>query len=130
MSRSREWISGNQVLPLDSGTEPATLISGSIAVFASDKQSGQRLHLFSIDPGDPVLPMACPAEGAWRLIAVPLEASCLQYQDDCAEWESTVARGVWLEKIGEAISVFAPARQIEAARPGKAFPAAGNVIGV
>src|SRR5215831_200043 len=126
MRRSREWISGNQVIPLDSEMEAATLISGSIAVFASDKQSGARVHLFSIDPGDPVLPIACRAESAWRLIAVPLEASCLDYQEDGAEWESTVARGIWLEKIGEAISVFTQARQIEAARPGKTILAAGN----
>ena len=128
MRRRREWISGNQVVPLDSGLEAWTLVSGSVAVFATDKQSGQRVHLFSVEPGDPVLPVACPAESGWRVIAVPLETSCLQYQDD-VEWEGTVARGIWLEKLAEAMSRLTRGCEIEPARPGKVILRAGKAIG-
>ena len=64
MTHPAQWVSGNQAIPLHTGTPPSTLASGSLAVFAVDKETGERLHLFSLEPGNPLLPLAVPVDAA------------------------------------------------------------------
>ncbi len=106
MMQRVEWVPGNHPIPLDIGTQPTILVSGSLAVFAVDRETGERLHLFSVDSGEPLLPLACPAGAAWDITAIPLETSCLQNAIDLREWEQIFAQENWLAKIGEALARF------------------------
>ncbi len=93
MTQRVEWVPGNHPIPLDADTRPVILVSGSLAVFAVDRETGERLHLFSVEPGEPLLPLACPAGAAWDITAIPLETSCLQSAVDLREWEQILRRG-------------------------------------
>ena len=106
MTQRVEWVPGNQPIPLDANTPPAILISGSLAVFAVDRETGERLHLFSVETGEPLLPLACPAGAAWDIVTIPLETSGLQTAVDLREWEQIFALENWLAKIGEALARF------------------------
>lgn len=128
MRRIPRWFSGNEIIPLDSGIEPGLLVSGSFVVFAVDTATSQRVHLFSIAPGEPVLPISCPPEAAWRLVAVPLETSCIEFEKDESGAGSAFATEIWLTRIAEAMSTFAKAREIQAVETGKVILAAGKTI--
>jgi NHLM bacteriocin system ABC transporter ATP-binding protein len=119
MTQRLEWVPGNHPIPLDANTSPAILVSGSLAVFAVDRETGERLHLFSVEVGEPLLPLACPDGPAWDIFAIPLETSCLQTTDDLREWEQIFAQENWLAKIGEALARFCDAGEAQRAEPGK-----------
>ncbi len=106
MTQRVEWVPGNHPIPVDANTQPTILVSGSLAVFAVDRETGERLHLFSIEAGEPLLPLACPVGAAWDITAIPLETSCLQSAVDLREWEQIFAQENWLAKIGEALGRF------------------------
>ena len=113
MTLPLQWVPGNQAIPLDAATPPKTVVSGSLAVFAVDRESGERLHLFGLEPGDPLLPLAppphSPAEAAWELAAIPLEATALQDTGPEQEWQRIFTLENWLEKLGSALGRFRPA---------------------
>ena len=122
------WFSGNEVIPLDTGTQPGALVSGSAVVFAIDNETGQRVHLFSVQPGDPVLPVSCPPESAWQLIVVPLETSCIEFLKDDGQTADSFALENWLSRIAEAMSRFSRAREIQPASPGSVILRRGKSI--
>ncbi|MCU1237182.1 MAG: bacteriocin system transporter, ATP-binding protein [Candidatus Solibacter sp.] len=130
MTREPRWFAGNQTLPLNAETPPGLLVSGSIAVFAVDKETGERLHLFSIEAGEPVLPIACPADSLWQVVAVSLEPSCVESPENEPDWAVIFALENWLAKIGEAVSRFCPAGEIQPAAPGTLVLAPGQRIGI
>lgn len=130
MRQIPHWFSGNEIIPLDSATQPGILISGSAVVFAVDKETQQRTHLFSIERGEPVLPVSPPPHAPWRLIVVPLEESCVEFYKDEPEVSGLFAMENWLAKIGAAMSVFSGAKEPEPARPGKVILAPGKSIAV
>jgi NHLM bacteriocin system ABC transporter ATP-binding protein len=123
-------ISGNQTIPLDRDIPPRLLLAGSAAVFAVDRETGERLHLFSIEPGEPVLPIACPAGMPWRLMAISLEPCVLESSDDDPEWKTIFALENWLAKMGEAASHFYPAQNIEPIGAGGLSLTKGQRIGI
>ena len=123
-------ISGNQTIPLDRDVPPRLLLAGSAAVFAVDRETGERLHLFSIEPGEPVLPIACPAGMPWRLVAISLEPCILESADDDPEWKTIFALENWLAKMGEAASHFYPAQIIEPIGAGGLSLTKGQRIGI
>ncbi len=130
MTREPRWFFGNETLPLDATTPPGLLISGSIAVFAVDKDTGERLYLFSIETGEPVLPIACPQDAPWRIVAVSLEASCVESSQGEPEWVVIFALENWLAKIAEAISRCCPPGRLDPVVPGNLTLAPGNRIAV
>jgi ATP-binding cassette subfamily C protein len=99
-------IPGNQPVPLDANAPPALVLSGSAVVFAVDKETGARRPLFCVDPGEPLLPLPCPPEASWTVVAVPLESSGLELGRDTREWAAVVALENWLAKIGEAFGAL------------------------
>jgi NHLM bacteriocin system ABC transporter ATP-binding protein len=119
MTQRVEWVPGNQPIPLNANTPPAILISGSLAVFAVDRESGERLHLFSVETGEPLLPLACPAGAAWDIVTIPLETSGLQAAADLREWEQIFALENWLAKIGEALARFREPGEVQWIEAGK-----------
>jgi NHLM bacteriocin system ABC transporter ATP-binding protein len=119
MTQRVEWVPGNHPIPLDANTQPVLLVSGSLAVFAVDRETGERLHLFSVEVGEPLLRMACPVGAAWDIVAIPLETSCLQAADDLREWEQIFAQENWLAKIGEALARFSEPGEVQLAEEGK-----------
>ncbi len=130
MTREPRRLAGNQTLSLDGATQPGMLVSGAMAVFAVDKETGERLHLFSIDPGEPVLPIACPADGSWRLVAVSLEDSCIESPQDEPDWAVIFALENWLAKVAEAVSRFCPSGEIQPVMPGNLTLEKGIRIGI
>jgi NHLM bacteriocin system ABC transporter ATP-binding protein len=106
MQREAQWVPGNHPIAIDSDTPPSILAAGSLAVFAVDRETGERLHLFSVVCGEPLFPLACPAGARWDIRAVPLETSCLQPAADLRKWEEIFALENWLAKIGEALTRF------------------------
>ncbi len=119
MTQRVEWVPGNHPIPLDANTRPVILVSGSLAVFAVDRDTGERLHLFSVDTGEPLLPLECPAGAAWDITAIPLETSCLQDAVDLREWEQIFAQENWLAKIGEALGRFVDPGEVLFVEAGK-----------
>jgi hypothetical protein len=120
MTHAAQWFPGNQAIPIGAGTPPATVASGSLAVFAVNRETGERLHLFSLISGDSLLPLAVPPDAAWEIAAVPLETTCLQPTADLREWECIFALENRLAKIGEPLARFRPAAHlqfVEAGRP-------------
>lgn len=106
MIESARWIPGNQPVPLDADAPPALVLSGSAVVFAVDKETGARRPLFCVDPGEPLLPLPCPPEATWTVVAVPLESSGLELGQDTREWAAVMALENWLAKIGEAFGTL------------------------
>jgi len=109
LTQPLEWLAGNQPVQLDAGTRWCTVISGSFAVFAVDKETAERLHLFSVARGEPLLSIACPAGADWEIAAVPLEMSCLEAATGRRDRDETFAHENWLGKIGETLARFLPA---------------------
>ncbi len=130
MRQIPHWFSGNEVIPLDSGTQPGLLVSGSVVIFAVDKESGQRVHLFSIEPGEPVLPVPCPPDAAWRIVAVPLEESCVEFRKEDQEATDFFALEGWLTRISEAMLRFSGKKEIQSVHPGNLILARGTAIAV
>lgn len=138
MQREAQWVPGNHPIPLDSAFRPVTLVAGSLAVFAVDRETSERLHLFSVECGEPLFPIACPAGAAWDICAVPLETSCLQPTEDVRKWEEIFALENWLTKIGEALTAFGdsdPAmrdsRKLQTLEPGRTLnPRPGERIAI
>ncbi len=108
MMQAAQWIAGNQSIPLNAATQPATLVSGSMAVFAIDQETDERLHLFSLEPGEPLLALDCPRDAAWQIAAYPLEMCSVQPADGLRDWEQVFARESWLSKLAEALARFRP----------------------
>ena len=102
MIESAYWVPGNQPIALETDAPSALVISGSAVVFAVDNATGVRRPLFSVEPGEPLLPLPKPLGAAWTVIAMPLESSGLQLGRDTQEWARVVALENWLAKIGEA----------------------------
>jgi NHLM bacteriocin system ABC transporter ATP-binding protein len=119
LRREALWVAGNQPIPADSSEAPATLVAGSLVVFAVDRETGERLHLFSIGPGEPLFPLACPAGAAWEIAVIPLETSCLQPAAERRDWEEAFALEDWLVKIGEALERFGDAGKSQMLRSGR-----------
>jgi NHLM bacteriocin system ABC transporter ATP-binding protein len=126
----RRWFFGNQNLELNAETRPGLLVSGSVAVFAVDRETGERIYLFSIETGEPVLPIACPPDSPWRIVAVSLETSCVESPGDEPDWAVIFALENWLAKIGEAVSRFCPAGVVQPLEPGSLTLTAGKRIAV
>jgi NHLM bacteriocin system ABC transporter ATP-binding protein len=121
---------GNEIIALDPGTRSGLLVSGSAVVFAVDKSTGERLYLFSINPGEPVRPIVCPPDAAWTIVVVALEASCLESADDAPDWVEIVALHTWLERIAEAVSRVVESGPIQPVSPGPLILTAGRRIAV
>jgi NHLM bacteriocin system ABC transporter ATP-binding protein len=119
MMQRVEWLPGNHPIPVDANTQPAIVVSGSLAVFAVDRETGERLYLFSVETGEPLLPLACPADAAWDIAAIPLETSCLQTAADLREWEEIFAEENWLENLGEALARFRDPGEVQWVEAGK-----------
>ena len=126
MRYSPRWISGNEVIPLNAATRMGILISGSAVVFAVDRQTSERVHLFSMETGDSIPAISCTADDDWHFILVPLETSCIE---DVEEDLSLVALENSVCKLGEAIAQFSSPRNMEAAHPGKLVLPLGKAIG-
>ncbi len=118
-------FSGNQNIAIDASTPPAVLASGSAVVFAVDQQSGERIHLFSIEPGDAILPVSNPAGSGWDLVAVPLEISEVEPREP-----TVFARENWLTRLGEALRVFCPPGEIRMAEPGMLILPRGKRVAI
>jgi NHLM bacteriocin system ABC transporter ATP-binding protein len=98
------WISGNREIILSSqSAKPEVLDSGSLVVFGVDRQTGERLHLFPIERGEPLLPFSCPPGSMWDIIAVPLEPSRLE-----PALFAAIEKKAWLGKIGQALVRLQP----------------------
>src|SRR5215472_2841044 len=108
MIREPRSLSGNQAMTLDAATRPGLLVSGSLAVFAVDRETGERVPLFSLAAGEPVLPIACPPDAPFRVMAISLEPSHIEAADDDPDWKVIFALENWLAKMGEAVSQFCP----------------------
>ncbi len=107
MTQPSQWVAGNKTLLLDANTPAATIVSGSMAVFAIPRgeEPGERIYLFSLAAGNSLWPVSLP-EGAagWELLCVPLEATCLNAPDR----KPLFALEDWLGKLGEALLRIAP----------------------
>jgi NHLM bacteriocin system ABC transporter ATP-binding protein len=119
VTHAAQWFPGNHAIPIGAGMPPATVVSGSLAVFAVDRETGERLHLFSLISGDSMLPLAIPRDAAWEIAAIPLETSCLQPTADLREWERIFALENWLAKIGEPLALFRPATHLQFVEAGR-----------
>ncbi len=102
MIQSLQCLAGNQAITLNAETSPGTLVSGSAEVFAVDRATGERLNLFSIEPGEPILPIVNSADADWDLLAITLETSCMEAAGRAPEWAAIFALENWLAKIGSA----------------------------
>ena len=102
VTQPSQWVAGNKTLLLDANTPAATIVSGSMAVFAIPRgeEPGERIYLFSLAAGNSLWPVSLP-EGAagWGLLCVPLEATCLNAPDR----KPLFALEDWLGKLGEAL---------------------------
>jgi NHLM bacteriocin system ABC transporter ATP-binding protein len=130
MRREPRWFFGNQTLQLNAETPPGLLVSGSVVVFAVDKETGERLYLFSIEPGEPVLPISCPPDAPWKIVAVSLETSCVESPEGEPDWAVIFALENWLAKIGEAVSRCCPAGEAHSVEPGNLILAPRQRIAV
>jgi NHLM bacteriocin system ABC transporter ATP-binding protein len=115
---------------LDADVGPRLLVAGSAAVFAVDRETGERIHLFSIEPGEPVLPIACTPNAPWNLTAISLEPCLLESAEDEPEWKSIFALENWLAKMGEAASHFHPAQDVQPITSGAVNLTTGQRIGI
>lgn len=109
MTHGSHPIAGNQPISLDSNHQPALLTSGSAVVFAVDRETGERIHLFSLDAGDPVLALAGAGESAWNMVAVPLETGTLQPLGGLRDGAGVFALENWLAKAAESVASLRPA---------------------
>src|SRR5438270_12708243 len=100
-------------MPLDSIDCLNLLVSGSMAVFAIDRETGERVHLFVIKQGEPILPITSPSDAPWRLIAVSMEPCHVESSADDPDWKTIFALENWLAKIGEAVSQFCPTEAVQ-----------------
>jgi ATP-binding cassette subfamily C protein len=131
MNQVAQWYPGNSLIPIEAASGPLTLASGSLAMFAIDKDTGERLHLFSLTPGDSLLPLAAPALSSWEIAAVALETSCVQPTAELREWERIFVLENWLAKLGEALARFRPAGELQVVEAGQSLILkAGQRIGV
>jgi len=130
MIREERCYAGNQTIRLDTWSRPRLLISGSAAVFAVDNETGERVYLFSIEAGEPVLPIACPADAPWSLLAISLEPCIVESAEDEPEWKTIFALENWLAKLGEAASRFYPAQDVQPVASGALELARGQRIGI
>jgi NHLM bacteriocin system ABC transporter ATP-binding protein len=130
MIREQVTFPGNQAIPLDADAPPRLLLAGSAAVFAVDRETGERVALFSIEPGEPVLPIACPDSTPWTLVAISLEPCVLESAGDEPEWKTIFALENWLAKLGEAASHFYPAQDIRPIASGGLNLTKGQRIGI
>lgn len=129
MTHGARLIAGNQPISLDSEFQPALLASGSAVVFAVDRQTGERIHLFSLDAGDPVLALAGPVESAWDVVAVPLEIGTLQPLGGLHQAAGVFALENWLARVGEAVTSLRPAGEAQTVEAGRGLVLAhGNRI--
>ena len=108
MIDSSRFVAGNQPIVLASDTPPAVLASGSAVVFAIDRETGERIHLFSLEAGEPLLPLPYAESAAWRIVVVPLEMSCLQPIGSLQDAAGIFRFENWLAKMGEALALFRP----------------------
>jgi NHLM bacteriocin system ABC transporter ATP-binding protein len=102
------------------------LVSGCGVVFAVDKQTSERVHLFTVEPGDSIPVISCTPGEDWQFVLVPLETSCIE---DVAEDLILAAQENSVCKLGEAIAQFSGPRNVEAAHPGKLVFPLGKAIG-
>jgi NHLM bacteriocin system ABC transporter ATP-binding protein len=109
MISGSRFVAGNQPIDLDADMRPVALASGSAAVFAVDRKTGERVFLFSLGIGEPLLPLSAGDVDAWSVVAVPLEISCLQAIGDLADGSGVYALENWLAKIGQALALLRPA---------------------
>src|SRR5262245_17172820 len=97
---------------------------------AVDKDTGERLYLFSIETGEPVLPISCPQDAPWQIVAVSLETSCVESSEGEPDWAVIFALENWLAKIAEAISHCCPAGEVDPVATGNLTLAPGKRIAV
>lgn len=120
IDRSR-FVAGNQPILLGSDTPASVLASGSAVVFAIDRESGERIHLFSLESGEPMLRLPCYTDAAWQIVVVPLEMSCLQPLGSLQDAAGIFALENWLAKIGEALAAIRPAGTAQILRVGQSI---------
>lgn len=130
MSREPRWFFGNQTLELNTDTPPGLLVSGSVAVFAVDKETGERLYLFLIETGEPVLPISFPPDAPWKIVAVSLETSCVESPEGEPDWAVIFALENWLAKIAQAVSRSCPVGEFHSVAPGNLILAPRKRIAV
>lgn len=130
MIQTLQWLAGNQAIALNSETRPGTLVSGSAEVFAVDRATGERLNLFSIEPGEPILPIVCPADADWDLLAITIETSSVETDGYAPEWAGIVALENWLAKIGSALALLRNAGDVQPIRRGTVLLTAGERVAV
>jgi hypothetical protein len=128
MIQTVQWLTGNQAIALNAATPPGTLVSGSAEVFAVDRASGERLNLFPIAPGEPILPIVNAAGSDWDLVAITLESSCIEPAREGPEWAAVFALENWLAKIGSDLALFRNAGDMEPVRRGSLLLTAGQRI--
>jgi len=128
MTQTAQWLAGNQAIALNAATPPGTLVSGSAEVFAVDRATGERLNLFSIEPGEPILPIVNSVAMDWDLLAITLETSCVEPAGEAPEWAVIFALENWLAKIGSALALFRNAGEVEPVRRGALLLTAGQRI--
>jgi len=128
MIQSVQWLAGNQTITLNGETPPGTLVSGSAEVFAVDRATGERLNLFSIEPGEPILPIVTGADADWELLAITLENTCVEAAGEATEWAAIFALENWLVKIGSALALFRNAEGVEPVRRGPLLLSAGQRV--
>src|SRR5579871_433358 len=116
MIDSSRFVAGNQPIVLGADTPASLLASGSAVVFAIDRESGERVHLFSLDLGEPLLPLPYDAAATWQIVVVPLEMSCLQPLGSLQDAAGIFALENWLAKIGEALAAIRPAGPVQILR--------------
>ncbi len=121
MTGEPQWVPGNRAIPLGEGMPPTALVSGSLAVFAVDRETGQRLHLFPVSQGDVLLPAGKSGDSMWEIVAVPLETSCLATMTEPDEWERGIALENWLTKLGGAMVELRPPGEAQVATAGRSL---------
>ena len=112
-----EWLQGNQAIPIDSARR-ATVIYGTLGIFAIDRETSERLHLFSIGPGK-LLPFFRAAGEQWEISAISLEPSCLREESALRDWEETSAMEDSLLSIGAALTRLLPSVDARNIEPGE-----------
>lgn len=130
MIQSLQCLAGNQAITLNAETSPGTLVSGSAEVFAVERATGERLNLFSIEPGEPILPIVNSADADWDLLAITLETSSVEPAGDAPEWAAIFALENWLAKIGSALALFRNAGEVQPVRSGALLLTAGERVAV
>jgi NHLM bacteriocin system ABC transporter ATP-binding protein len=119
MKQDERWFPGNYLIPIHLNTEPGLLIAGSAEVFVVDRETGERRHLFSIETGGPILPVPCPPEASWDIVALTLEDTCVSTAALAPEWAAIVALDNWLSRIAEALSLLNPSSELLAVQEGR-----------